>query len=184
MSEIFTITLRAEPGINGVRALRGLLKSALRAHGLRALSCVEQTHPAVARRRRPDAPQARQQGDLHMDMSKYAGSGFLSLDDLADGPIRCEIAAVEIGNYNKPVLTFSNGLRFSLNVTNTQALLKTWGAESDDWIGARLELSAGTTRYQGEDRPSVVVRALTREPEGPGPKVNPPRADMNDDIPF
>jgi hypothetical protein len=59
-----------------------------------------------------------------MDMSKYAGSAFLSLDDLQAGPIRGEIAAVEIGNYDKPVVTFTNGLKFSLNATNTAALIK------------------------------------------------------------
>src|SRR6516164_1604532 len=69
-----------------------------------------------------------------MDMSKYAGSAFLSLDDVVDGPIRGEIVHVELGSFDKPVLTFSNGCRFSLNVTNSQALIKAFGKESDDWI--------------------------------------------------
>jgi hypothetical protein len=38
---VFTITLRPEPGTDGIRALRRLLKRALRGYGLRALSCIE-----------------------------------------------------------------------------------------------------------------------------------------------
>ena len=180
---IFTIMLRAEPGINAVRALRALLKSALRAHGLRALSCIEQTHPAVIRRRRPDATQARQEGTKEMDMSKYAGSAFLSLDDVVDGPIRGEIVHVELGSFDKPVVTFSNGCRFSLNVTNSQALIKAFGKESDDWIGEQIELYAGELKYRGEVRPSVLARPLVqRKPE---PKAAPKGSgDPNDEIPF
>jgi hypothetical protein len=186
-SGIFTIILRAEPGINAVHALRALLKSALRVHGLRALSCIEQTtpqqHPAVIRRRRSDATQARREGTKEMDMSKYAGSAFVSLDDVVNGPIRGEIVHVELGSFDKPVVTFSNGCRFSLNVTNAQALIKAFGKESDDWIGEQLELYAGELKYRGEVRPSVLARPLGQRK--PGPKTEPKGSgDPNDEIPF
>jgi hypothetical protein len=196
-AQVFTIMLRAEPGTDGVRALRALLKLALRSHGLRALSCEEtnQQHPAVARRRRAGATQARRQDrGTKMDMSKYAGSAFLSLDDVQDGPIRGEIATVEVGNFSRPVLTFTNGLKFSLNVTNTTALIKAFGKESGDWIGEWVELRAGMTKYQGEDTPSVLLRPLEREPgdekkKPPKPAAAPAKAqqqggDMDDSIPF
>jgi hypothetical protein len=41
---VYTITLRPEPGTDGLRAVRGLLKLALRAFGLR---CVRITHDDV-----------------------------------------------------------------------------------------------------------------------------------------
>ena len=124
-----------------------------------------------------------------MDMSKYAGSAFLSLDDVADGPLRDKIAAVEPGSFNKPVLILSNGLRLSLNVTNTQTLLKAWGAESDDWIGEQVELYAGETKYQGEAKPSVLVRPLASDDKKKKPTAATPKAkrqsnDLDDEIPY
>jgi hypothetical protein len=44
---IFTIRVRAERGVDPVPALRGLLKSMLRRHGLRSLEC-QPDHPTVA----------------------------------------------------------------------------------------------------------------------------------------
>jgi hypothetical protein len=40
-AQFFTVTLRAEPGSDGVRGQRALLKRALRSHGLRALDVRE-----------------------------------------------------------------------------------------------------------------------------------------------
>jgi hypothetical protein len=185
---IYTITLRAERD-DGVRGLRALLKRAWRDHRMRAVEV--QQRPAVARRRRRGVTQERRQtrGKL-MDMSKYAGAAFLGLDDVVDAPIRAEIAAVELGNYDKPVLTFSNGFRFSLNVTNTQTLIKAWGSESDDWVGERLELYAGETKYQGEAKPSVLARPLAREagekkkPTAAAPAKAQQRGSLDDEIPF
>jgi hypothetical protein len=127
-----------------------------------------------------------------MDMAKYAGTSFLSLDDVQDGPFRGVITAIEPGSYGKPVLTFDNGLRLSLNVTNVTTLIKAWGSESDDWIGERVEAYAGETKYQGETKRSVLVRALARKtgaevPPPPQPaaaRANANRGDMDDEIPF
>jgi hypothetical protein len=41
--QTFTVTLRAEPGVDPVRALRALLKIALRKFGLRAIAAHENT---------------------------------------------------------------------------------------------------------------------------------------------
>jgi hypothetical protein len=95
-----------------------------------------------------------------MDMSKYVGSAFLSLKDVQDGPVRGKITAVEPGNYGRPVVTFTNGLKFSLNTTNNRTLMNAFGEESDDWVGEEIELYAGETRYQGALTPSVLARAL------------------------
>jgi hypothetical protein len=44
---IFTIRLRPEPGTDGYRALRGLLKRALRGYGLRCIFCIEEPRDKV-----------------------------------------------------------------------------------------------------------------------------------------
>jgi hypothetical protein len=122
-----------------------------------------------------------------MDMSKYAGSSFLGLDDVQDGPVRGHIAHIEEGQFGRPVITFENGLKFSLNVTNTVTLLKAFGSESDDLLGEQIELFAGETTYNNEAKPSVLVRAIAREPGVEKKKVTPkrkPGGDMDDEVPF
>lgn len=161
----FVVTLCAMAGSDGIRELRGLLKCALRTYGLRTIEVQE--HPAVVRRRRSDATQARR-GDTPMDMSKYAGSAFLSLDDVQDGPIRGEIAAVEIGNYEKPVVTFTNGLKFSLNATNTAALIKAFGKERatiGSASGSSFTPARRNTRHNDAFGPGACAHARGRRRE-------------------
>ena len=130
-----------------------------------------------------------------MDASKFAGSAFLSLDDVKDGPFRGEIAAVTEGGYQKLVLSFTNGLRFSLNVSNCTEMIKSFGSETDLWVGERVELYAGEALYQGKMVPSVRLTPLMREAgeenkkKTPKPKPKPkPKGesggDLNDEIPF
>jgi hypothetical protein len=46
----FVLTLRAVPGVDGIRALRAVLKTALRRHGLRATNAREETEPGRIKR--------------------------------------------------------------------------------------------------------------------------------------
>ena len=57
-----------------------------------------------------------------MDMSKYMGSFFLKVEDVEEGPRRVRIVKIETGQYDKPVATFDDNSRLSLNVTNSRAL--------------------------------------------------------------
>ena len=121
-----------------------------------------------------------------MDMTKYASSSFIKVDDLVGGPEGKVIIAIAEGKYEKPVLTLDDGRKFSLNATNISTLIKALGPNDKDWIGKRIELSAGTTRFNGRDTPSVLVRALEtlaaadRTPPDPQPLRN----DLDDEIPF
>ena len=47
-----------------------------------------------------------------MLMTKYAGSRFIDLDDVSDGPFKQVIDEVTIGQFDKPVLKFRSGLQF------------------------------------------------------------------------
>jgi hypothetical protein len=123
-----------------------------------------------------------------MDASKFAGSGFIDLSDVKDARFRGEVAGVQQGNYDKLVLVFTNGLRFSLNVTNITEMIKAFGSETDDWIGERVELYAGEAPYQKKMVPSVRLTPLMREAgekKPPKPKAAPGKSgDMDDTIPF
>ena len=46
-----------------------------------------------------------------MDMSRYASSSFIKVDDLADGPERKVIAEIGEGRFEKPVATFDDGTK-------------------------------------------------------------------------
>jgi hypothetical protein len=128
-----------------------------------------------------------------MDLSKYAGSRFIKLADVAKGPKRKVIASVVEGQFDKPVMQFADGTKLSLNVTNVNTLLDLFGsADSEHVVGKLVELYAGTTKYQGSDKPSVLLRGVESEFDDlvEGTKVtNPPKdhpamaAPFNDEIP-
>jgi hypothetical protein len=122
-----------------------------------------------------------------MKMTKYAGASFIGVSDVRGGPFRGTAAAVDHGSFDKPVMTFSSGQRFSLNKTNVGILIEAWGEESDDWIGEKVELYLGSIPFQGEPQEAVLVRPLERKPGEK--KVKPPKpkshsGDMDDEIPF
>jgi fructose 1,6-bisphosphatase len=120
------------------------------------------------------------------DMSKYASSGFIKPEDLVSGPQQKTIMAIKEGRYDKPVATFEDGSRLSLNGTNVSTLIRAFGKNDEDWISQRIELFAGTLRYNGNDNPAVLVRALSSLPAAARtlPKPQPLRDDLNDEVPF
>lgn len=117
-----------------------------------------------------------------MDMSEYMGSIFLKVDDLAGGPQRKTIAGVEPGQFGKPVVTFDDSTKLSLNKTNVRALGRVWGTESDGWIGQELELQTGTLEYNGQVSPAILVSPLA--PTAATTGKPPRRGDLDDEIPF
>ena len=44
-----------------------------------------------------------------MDMRQFAGSSFITVETLRDGPREEVIVSVEPGKYDKPVATFESG---------------------------------------------------------------------------
>jgi hypothetical protein len=119
-----------------------------------------------------------------MDMTKYMGSPFLKPEDVEEGPRRVTIAKIEDGKYDKPVVTFDDNSRLSLNVTNSRALGRAYGTDSRDWIGMEVELYLGETEYNKEPKTSVLIRPLT-SPAAARTSAKPqPDRDMDDEIPF
>jgi len=142
----------------------------------------------AAPRRRQRGQRKGAEGVRQWTHQNTPARAFLSLDDVKDGPIRGEIAAVSEGGYKKLVLTFTNGLRFSLNATNCTEMIKALGSETDDWLGECVELYQGEALYQGEQVPSVRLTVLTRDPDEkkkpPPPQPKPKNSDLDDSIPF
>ena len=92
-----------------------------------------------------------------MDMRQYAGSSFITVESLRDGPREEKIVSVEPGKYDKPVVTFESGDKLSLNKTNVNALLKAYGPNDEDWIDCIVELYVGPLRYNGTIQDGVLV---------------------------
>ena len=99
---------------------------------------------------------------------------------------RSVITVIGEGRYEKPVATFEDGSKLSLNGTNVNTLIRAFGKNDEDWIGQRIELFAGTLRYNGNDNPAVLVRALSSLPAAARtpPKPQLLRDDLNDEVPF
>jgi len=138
-----------------------------------------------------------------MDMRKYSGSSFFKVDDLKDRPPQqLRIADVNIGQYDRPVITFESGKKFSVNATNNETLADAYGWESDSWIGHVIELFVGDGKFQGNAIKVIKVRPISKpehygedkQPEPVQRKPDPPPAsagtrgsdgrDMDDEIPF
>jgi hypothetical protein len=178
----YLLTVRAEPGVDEVHALRALLKVMLRTYGLRCVGITPRD------------------GETNMDARKYA-SAFVKPDNVRDGPIQTRIINVfEQERFNRLALELETGSQFGLNDGNTNTLIKAWGHETDKWIGLEIELYLGSYKDWNEDPPTeketVRVKALSPRPgvqNGGTPDNKPPlppsltaatSKDLDDEIPF
>ena len=159
MSQHFTLTLRAASGRAGIRSLRALLKIAGRHLHLRAVDVRENTEPLWRSAERSQISSAARSSP--MDMRKFSGSNtFIKVEDVRSGALHEKIAGVAVGKFGKPDITFESGVKLSVNATNTKALIRAFGADSESWIGHDVELYLGSIEYQGRDQEAVLLRAL------------------------
>jgi hypothetical protein len=103
---------------------------------------------------------------MKMDMSQYASIKSLKFSDLKEsGPFRAAI--VEVGvteKFAKPELTLDDGSILSCNTTNTNKLIRTYGTESNDWLGKEIEIDIGEIDYQGQPQEAVLVKPISPPP--------------------
>jgi hypothetical protein len=101
-----------------------------------------------------------------MDMSQYAGGKYPKVADIKEsGPFRATIVEVGVSEkYAKPELTLDDGSILSCNATNTNRLIRTYGVESDDWIGKEIEIDIGEIDYQGQPQEAVLVNPISPPP--------------------
>jgi hypothetical protein len=97
------------------------------------------------------------------NMKKYGRKGFINLESVKDKPFRGTIAEVTPENqFGRPVLHFEGGAKFSLNVTNTEIVLNTYGEESKDWVGHVVELYPGMLpNTNGGEKEGVRLRPIS-----------------------
>jgi hypothetical protein len=161
---IYVLTLRAASDRDAVRDLRTLLKFAGRYLNMRSLSVREvrsTKHPARHRRLARWCEAKQRQETKTMDMSEYAGSRFLKVQDVKGGPIHGKIVRVDLGKYNKPNIHLDDGSILSGNATNVRALCRAYRTDSEGWIDREIELVLGTIEYQGEDQEAIVVNPIS-----------------------
>jgi hypothetical protein len=96
-----------------------------------------------------------------MDMQKFSGGSFIKVADVKDGPLKEQIAAVTLGKWDKPNLVFESGSLLSVNATNNQILMRTYGRNSDDWVGKEIELYLGEIEFQEKPQEAVLVRPIS-----------------------
>lgn len=139
------------------------------------------------------AAPSKDKGSKEMDISDQINSGgFIKVDHLADGPQRNVIFDIRPGKFDRPDVEFQDGGKLSLNATNMRVLAKSWGTETNNWVGKEVELYVGQTEFMNEKRDSVLIRPIsppTPESEMPKPKPRSAAAparkpDFDDEIPF
>jgi len=139
-----------------------------------------------------------------MDARKYA-SKFVKPDNVRDGPIVTRIVSCfEDERYGNLVLELETGSQFTLYSNNASVLIKSYGAETDAWIGMEIELSLDTYRDWKSDTDKETVRVRPVSPGTGAPSANgsapaarslppsrtmtgaktPIKDDLSDDIPF
>jgi hypothetical protein len=144
---MFKLSMRAEPGVDVIRSLRGWLKQGLREFGLRCVSIEEVT----------------QENKTMVDMRKYT-SGFIMPDDVRDGSRQERIINVYISEkHHCPVLEFESGDQLIAWPSVGRPLVRAYGCESDDWLGHTVELSHGTyiDKKTNEEKGTVVLKAIS-----------------------
>jgi hypothetical protein len=117
-----------------------------------------------------------------MDMRKFSGPTFLKVDDVREGPLQLQIAAINDGKYEKPDAVFETGETLSLNATNVKTLIRAYGPKSEGWAGKQIELTLGTVKFQGEPQDAVIVKPVSPPIATADKTAKSP--EMDDEIPF
>lgn len=130
-----------------------------------------------------------------MRISSAFPSKYLSAADLQGRAVRVTIARLEMGDMGegkrKPILYFEGKAKgLALNKVNSNNIASAYGDETDNWIGAELELFETMVDFQGKTVPAIRVRIPPRQVQqrapAPTPKVQEPAGGNFDDqdIPF
>jgi hypothetical protein len=126
-----------------------------------------------------------------MRMNDYATTKYISLSDVAESPIRGVIAEIVEGDFDKPVITFEDGRKLSLNRTAVRTLIEAFGSDdSSTWIGREIEVYQDSITVKGKEVPAIRVRVVGIAAAAARPAATMPRpatakaSDMDDAIPF
>jgi hypothetical protein len=167
------VRFRPDPGIDGVRSLRAMLKIALRQLGLRALNVTEQQKEKVMSSYSDKIEREKQKG-------LYRVSDFDGNKEVTH-TIDCLHEDVLMFERKMDLLCFRDTLKqLQVNVTNGEALIKLFGAEPDDWAGKQVTLHR--VEYQ-EGKFGIRVK-VPGKGNSPLPPAVKPKLNFDDEIPF
>jgi hypothetical protein len=169
------VTFVAEPGVDGIKSFRALLKAALRRFGLRAIDVREQDQRA--RSSTPHHAQIRE-----LSMSAYSerirsqkDKGLFKVADLEGGKeltftISHLDEEMEMFGKTMDILNFvDTGRQLQVNQTNGEFLIETFGDDPDTWGGQRVTLYLGEYEYNKEKKLGIRLRAAPQSGGGAGP---------------
>jgi hypothetical protein len=175
------VRLYPEPGVDGIRSFRALLKVALRRFGLRAIDA----------REIQDEPGSNAMSAFS-ERIRSQKKGFYKVADLEGGSeithvISHLLEAVPMFGKNVDILCFSDtGRQLQLNQTTAEYLIDKLGDNPEAWAGKRVCLYLASYEYEGETKMGIRLKLPNAPASGDGAVV-PVRArkdDLSDDIPF
>jgi hypothetical protein len=176
----FAVRLVPEPGVDGIKSFRALLKVALRRFGLRAIDAREICEP-----------------NRENDMSEFAKrirsqkKGTYKVADLeGDKEITLTISHLleSVAMFNKEVdlLCFKEtGQQLQLNQTTSEFLIKALGDDPETWEGKKVVLYLAPYEYEGETKMGVRLKLPAAPASGDNTAAPAQhKADLDDGIPF
>jgi hypothetical protein len=174
-AQTFLVRLRTEPGVDGIRSLRTLLKIALRRLGLRAIEAKEDSMSAYSEK-----------------IAKQKQSGLYRVSDFQNGSgqpreITHEIAylAQDVQKFDREidVLQFTDTFKqLQVNVTNGELLIEMLGDDPAAWPGNLVTLYLAP--YGKEGKLGIRVKRPGADTPKPVAIVPSREQEMDDDIPF
>jgi hypothetical protein len=173
---IFVTEWRAAPGIDGVRALRALLKLSLRRFSLHCISAREElkTESLDRRHRRPRTIRRHNLEGNKMRKDEVFPSKYLKASDLNGKPRVFTIEEAPLltlkntkGEEQQKTVLFFTGEKktLPLNMTNWDAVASIGGGDTDDWPGHKIELYPTKTSMAGRPVDCIRVRAPESSPK-------------------
>jgi hypothetical protein len=169
----FVVELRAEPGVDGIRSLRALLKVALRRYGLRAIDIHESS----------TAPTQENPMSAFSERIRNSTRGFLKVSDLEGGKEVTHTIShldeeMEMFGKTLDILNFSDtGKQLSLNQTNAEWLLDNFGDDPEKWAGQAVTLYLGEYEYNKEKKLGIRLRLPGTKPAVKEGTILPPQGD-------
>ena len=107
-----------------------------------------------------------------MDINGAFPSKYLKASDLAGQTVTVTISDIVVETVgqgedqtDKPIVYFAGKEKgVVLNVTNSKAIAKAYGDETDEWVGKPIEVYPDTTPYKGDIVDCIRVRVPNSAP--------------------
>jgi hypothetical protein len=176
----FALKLEAEPGVDAIKAVRALLKVALRRFELRCIDVRECERALVC-------PSPRSHPIRETSMSKFSErirsqkTGMFRVADFAGGretTLTVDHLEESVAMFQKEIdlLHFRETKQtLQLNVTNSEFLLNALGDDPATWPGQKIVLYLGTYTY-GDDTGHTIKIKLREAPKPEAPASKPTSA--------